>query len=263
MGRSCVYSGWWLWDTVCALCNVQLLTSDLTLHAHHAYCRNNSALLCIQPVMNEPAGGALYQTDMSAVRIRSHQLTISQTIQNNKKWLSIFICPFASAEASFSQRYSNRPLSHASHVRTDNADDQCVLMLSSPLSVSNRPTLWLTAHYLHPNTNNTLQWRVTFRNLNAWLLPVPRVSQSYCNMLQMSISAWFLLVVGQCLFHCFWGRSDTWITSSLHSFKSCSNVRVIFSRWIGSCSFSCLCASVWIKALKSHFKISEHQCVRY
>lgn len=34
----------------------------------------------------------------------------------------------ARADASFSQRYSERPLSHDSHARTDDRDDQCVFM---------------------------------------------------------------------------------------------------------------------------------------
>lgn len=185
-------------DTVCASCNVKLLTFDLTLHAqhsfasyaHHTYCRK----ITVHYFASKQWWMSSRRRSVSNRRVCS-QLTITQMKQINKKWLSIFICP------SVSQRYSNRPLSHASHVRTDNADDQCVLMLSSPLSVSNRPALWLTAHYLQPNTNNTLQWRVTFRNLDAWLLAVPCVSQSSCNELYMSISAGFLLVDGQCLFH--------------------------------------------------------------
>lgn len=216
--------------------------------------------------MNEPAGGALHQTDsvtsVSAVRIHSHQLTIIQMKQNNKKSLSTFICLFAGAEASFRQRYSNRPLSHDSHVRTDNADDQCVLMLSSPLSVSNRPTLWLTAHYLQPNTNNNLQWRVTFRNLNAWLLPVPCVRATvicfiwallhdFCCLLDNgSFTRERLLFLQVVLTH-----------DSLH-LCSLSKVAQMFMLFLADELGAALLVYV-LQYEFGHLKISEHQCFRY
>lgn len=192
--------------------------------------------------MNKPAGGALHQTD----RIHSHQLTIIQMKQNNKKSLSTFICPFAGALASITVTV----LWVTIHTSGRITQMICVVSCCRLRSVFQTGPCcdWQLITFSQTQT-------ITFRNL----LPVPCVSQSYCNMLYRSIAAWFLLVVGQCLFHTraftvSAGRSDPWITSSLQSFKSCSDRHVIFSRLTGSCSASCLCASIWIWVLRNIWK---------
>lgn len=133
------------------------------------------------------------------VREHSPRLTIIQMKQNNKRH-AVYIHPsFYHEQFRREMPEQTRLLAsvtvnvlwvtiHMSGQMTEMISVfSCFLQLSSPLSVLNRVwwtpsprdrrVLWLTAHYLQPNTNNNLEWRVTFRNLNASLVPVQCVSK--------------------------------------------------------------------------------------
>lgn len=157
----------------------------------------------------------------------------------------------ARADASFSQRYSKRPLSHDSHARTDDRDDQCVFMPPSAV-ISTQCFKQGLMDTVPPVTALCCDWQlITFSQTQTitlneewpskiWMLHWYLFGLCVCVkatvvMLYMPehfcINFFFLLFDNASFIreHFCADHSDPGIISSLRSFKSCSSIMLKFS----------------------------------